>query len=161
MSATAYPLMKSCCNIQLWSQRKDVARGHRTCCLLLNEELICCSCSGSADAGTQLSSSFRKSVLGLSQLLSPPLQTVMPEAKFIVPVPDWEDDNYWCTSCLYGTRRNDFDAGKSISRAIGRGGHWKSRLFWDLKWQRAKWVPFGPKKVKKWPGKRICPHQNH
>ncbi len=24
----------------------------------------------------------------------------------------------------------DFDAGKSISRAIGRGGPWKSRLFW-------------------------------
>ncbi len=37
----------------------------------------------------------------------------------------------------------------SISRAIGRGGPWKSRLFWVLKWQRAKRVPFGPKKVEK------------
>ncbi len=30
---------------------------------------------------------------------------------------------------LYGAGRNDFDAGKSISRAIGRGGPWKSKLF--------------------------------
>jgi hypothetical protein len=36
----------------------------------------------------------------------------------------------------------------SISRAIGRGGPSKSRLFWALKWPRAKRVPFGPKKVK-------------
>jgi hypothetical protein len=26
------------------------------------------------------------------------------------------------TICLYGTGQNDFDAGKSITRAIGRGG---------------------------------------
>ncbi len=31
---------------------------------------------------------------------------------------------------------NDFDAGKYISRAIGRGRPWKSRLFGDLKWQQ-------------------------
>jgi hypothetical protein len=35
----------------------------------------------------------------------------------------------------------------SITRAIGRGGPWKSRLFWALKWQRAKRVSFAPKKV--------------
>ncbi len=35
----------------------------------------------------------------------------------------------------------------SIRRAIGRGGPWKSRLFWVLKWQRAKRVPCGLKKV--------------
>ncbi len=27
-----------------------------------------------------------------------------------------------------------------------RGWAWKSRLFWALKWQRANWVPLGPKK---------------
>jgi hypothetical protein len=26
----------------------------------------------------------------------------------------------------------------SITRGIGRGGPWKSRLFWALKWQQAK-----------------------
>ncbi len=35
----------------------------------------------------------------------------------------------------------------SITRAIGRGGPWKSKLFWALKWQRAKRVSFAPKKV--------------
>ncbi len=49
-----------------------------------------------------------------------------------------------CWVCL--PHPHDFDAEKSISRATGRGGHWKSRLFWALKWQRAKQVPFGPKK---------------
>ncbi len=33
---------------------------------------------------------------------------------------------------------NDFDRGKFILRAIGRGGPWKSRPFWALKWQRVK-----------------------
>jgi hypothetical protein len=32
----------------------------------------------------------------------------------------------------------------SITRGIGRGGPWKSRLFWALKWLRAKRMPFGP-----------------
>ena len=36
--------------------------------------------------------------------------------------------------------------GKSITRAVWRGGPWKSRLFWALKWQRAQRVPFVPKK---------------
>ncbi len=45
---------------------------------------------------------------------------------------------------LYSAGRNDFDAGKSISRAIGRGLALKSRL-WALKWQQAKRVPFGQK----------------
>ncbi len=49
--------------------------------------------------------------------------------------------------CWYGEGRNDFGVGKSIARAIGRGGPWKSRLFGALKWQRAKQVPFGPKKA--------------
>jgi hypothetical protein len=47
---------------------------------------------------------------------------------------------------IYGAGRNDFEGGKSISRDIGRGGPWKSRLFWALKLQRAKRMPFGPKK---------------
>ncbi len=57
----------------------------------------------------------------------------------------------------------------SITRAIGRGGPWKSILFCALKWQRAKWAPFGPQKVKifrayppfQWPEKCICPYHNH
>ncbi len=52
-----------------------------------------------------------------------------------------------CTCCLHGAGRNDFDGGKSIKRPIGMGGPWKLRLLWALKWQRAKQVPFGPKKV--------------
>ncbi len=48
--------------------------------------------------------------------------------------------NYKCTCCLYVGGRNDFNAGKSILRAIGMGGPWKSsffgrrksRLFWAL-----------------------------
>ncbi len=48
--------------------------------------------------------------------------------------------------CLYGAGDNDFAAGKSISRAIGRGWPWKSILLWALIWQRAKPVPFRPKK---------------
>jgi len=35
-----------------------------------------------------------------------------------------------------------------LSRTIGRSRPWKSRLFWALKWQLAKRVPFGSKKVK-------------
>ncbi len=34
----------------------------------------------------------------------------------------------------------------SITRATGRDGPWKLRHFWALKWQRAKRMPFGPKK---------------
>ncbi len=41
---------------------------------------------------------------------------------------------------VYGAGRIDYEAGKSISRDIGRGGPWKLRLCW-------------PKKVEKW----ICP----
>ncbi len=36
---------------------------------------------------------------------------------------------------------------RSNTRGIGRGGPWKSRLFWALKWLLAKRVPFGTKKV--------------
>jgi hypothetical protein len=32
-----------------------------------------------------------------------------------------------------GTVRNGFEAGKSITRGIVRGGSWKSRLFWGPK----------------------------
>jgi hypothetical protein len=35
---------------------------------------------------------------------------------------------------VYMARDKDFDEGKSISRAIGRGGPRKSGLFWALKW---------------------------
>ncbi len=50
---------------------------------------------------------------------------------------------------------------------------WKSRLFWALKWQQAKRVPFGPKKsvgtenrdfFGPWNGNErngCCPHQNN
>ncbi len=33
-----------------------------------------------------------------------------------------------------------------LKRPFKEGGLWNTRLFWALKWQRAKWVPFGPKK---------------
>ncbi len=42
--------------------------------------------------------------------------------------------------------RNDFDAGKSITRAIGKGGFWKSRLFGPcllLKWHGTQWLCCG------------------
>ncbi len=47
-----------------------------------------------------------------------------------------------------GSSNPDFDAGN-----IHYEGHWKgralkSRLFWALKWQRAKRVPYGPTKVR-------------
>ncbi len=41
---------------------------------------------------------------------------------------------------IYGAVRNGFEG-------HWKGGLWKSRLFWALKWQRAKRVPFWPKKV--------------
>jgi hypothetical protein len=37
--------------------------------------------------------------------------------------------------CLYGAGCDDFDAGKPITRAIGRGGPLKWKLFWALKWE--------------------------
>jgi hypothetical protein len=48
-------------------------------------------------------------------------------------------NNYQCTCCLYGAGHIDFDASN-----IYFDGHWKD---WALKSQRAKRVPFGPKKV--------------
>jgi len=51
------------------------------------------------------------------------------------------------TCCLYRAGRSDLDAGKSITRAIRRGGLWKSRLLGALYWLWEKRVPFGPKKV--------------
>jgi hypothetical protein len=55
---------------------------------------------------------------------------------------------YLWTCDLYGLVRNVYDACRSITRARGKGfGPWKSRLFWTLKWQRAKRVPFRPKKA--------------
>ncbi len=38
-------------------------------------------------------------------------------------------NNYKCTCCLYGAVRNDLRRSISITRAIGRGGPWKSRLY--------------------------------
>ncbi len=51
--------------------------------------------------------------------------------------------------CLYGAGRHDFYAGN-----IHFKGHWKRwalkiETFWALKWQQAKRVSFGPKKVEK------------
>jgi hypothetical protein len=40
---------------------------------------------------------------------------------------------------------NDFDAGTIHYVCHWKGWALKSRLFWALKWQRAKRVPFGPK----------------
>ncbi len=54
----------------------------------------------------------------------------------------WISYIYLCTCCLYCAWRNAFDAGN-----IHYKGRWRE---WALKWQRAKWVPFGPKKVKIW-----------
>jgi hypothetical protein len=48
-------------------------------------------------------------------------------------------NNYQCTCCLYGAGHIDLDASN-----IHFDGHWKD---WALKSQRAKRVPFGPKKV--------------
>jgi hypothetical protein len=52
------------------------------------------------------------------------------------------------TCCLYDEGRNVFDAGTIHYEGQWKGG-WalKSRLFWALKWQRAKRLPFGPKKI--------------
>jgi hypothetical protein len=45
---------------------------------------------------------------------------------------------------------------RSITSGIGRGGPWKSRLFWALKWLRAKRVPFGPSEyIKSAPHTRV------
>jgi hypothetical protein len=60
--------------------------------------------------------------------------SLVPARSIIINVPDVRS---------YGAGRNDFDAAKSISRAIGRGGPLKSRLSWALQWPRAKRVPFG------------------
>ncbi len=40
--------------------------------------------------------------------------------------------SYLWTYALYGPVRNAFDAGKSITRASGGGGGWKSRLYWAM-----------------------------
>ncbi len=52
------------------------------------------------------------------------------------------DITYLWTYDLYGPVHNDFDASRSMTR-WEEVGPWKSRLFWALKWQWAKWVPFG------------------
>ncbi len=43
---------------------------------------------------------------------------------------NWENNNYYCTRCLYGAGRNDLMQARSITRVIGRGQLWKSRFFW-------------------------------
>ncbi len=53
--------------------------------------------------------------------------------------------NYKC--CLYGAGRKYFDVGKYISRDIEGGWAPKIETFWALQFQRAKQLPFGPKKV--------------
>ncbi len=55
--------------------------------------------------------------------------------------------NYLCTCCLMAWDVMILIGENPISRAIGRGEPWKSRLSWALKWQGVKPVPFGPKKV--------------
>jgi hypothetical protein len=40
--------------------------------------------------------------------------------------------SYLCTYDLYGPVRNVFDACRYITRASGRVGPWKSRVFWSL-----------------------------
>ncbi len=47
--------------------------------------------------------------------------------------------NDLCMLFIYGARRNDFDAGKSMKRDIGRSVPWISSLFaWALQWKSAK-----------------------
>jgi hypothetical protein len=53
---------------------------------------------------------------------------------------------YLYNCCLYGAGCDDFDAGKSITRAIGRGGPLKWKLFWALKWDKRSEWHLGPKK---------------
>jgi hypothetical protein len=38
-------------------------------------------------------------------------------------------NKYECICCFYGAGRNDFDAGKSILKAIGKGGGLKIETF--------------------------------
>ncbi len=38
---------------------------------------------------------------------------------------------------------------RSITRGFGRGGPWKSRLFWALKWLRAKRVSWARRKERR------------
>jgi hypothetical protein len=54
--------------------------------------------------------------------------------------------NYYVQYLLFVWRRYKMvlRRARSITRGIGKGGPWKSRLFWALKWLRAKRVPFGP-----------------
>ena len=54
--------------------------------------------------------------------------------------------NYLWTYDLYGPVCNAFDGGKSITRAIGRVGPSKFRLFWALKKLEQKESCLGPKK---------------
>ncbi len=45
----------------------------------------------------------------------------------------------------YGAELNDFDVGKSLSRAMWKGWALKIKIFLGPEWQR---VPFGPKKLR-------------
>ncbi len=57
-----------------------------------------------------------------------------------------DPDPQHCYQCTFFYMAPYVMALRSITRATGRGGLWKSRLFW-AKGLRAKRVPFGPKKV--------------
>jgi hypothetical protein len=77
----------------------------------------------------------QQSQLQPDQLIQlPPEQAGFPQSLFM----------YTC--CLHGAGRNDFDAGNIHYKGHGKGWALKSRLFWALKRQRAKRLPFGPKK---------------
>ncbi len=56
---------------------------------------------------------------------------------------------------------NDFEGGKSITRAIGRGGPWKSRLFWHIAISGHKTVSISSAHPFQRPSKWILPPQNH
>ncbi len=47
--------------------------------------------------------------------------------------------NYLCTCCFYGAVHNGFEECNIITRGIGRGGPWKSRPFWALKWHERRY----------------------
>jgi hypothetical protein len=51
------------------------------------------------------------------------------------------------TCCFYGAVRNGFEGRNIITRGIERGGPWKSRLFWALKWHERRECLLGQKSL--------------
>ncbi len=58
----------------------------------------------------------------------------------------WRWNNYYCTCCLYGPY--NVDVGKSITRAIARGGTWKFNFIGPRTGNEQSECHFGPKKLR-------------